>query len=533
MINRYILITFFLRKIKLVIGSMIENSIKLFMVFTLTVVLFAGSALAQDTDDRTKLLAEAQKPFLKGEYEKAIKIFDEILEIYPTDSKIFEMKGVALSNLRLESTLAMQPQQNISMREPSNFNKLSMLEFYKALEINPNSILALNGMGLGFGNFGEYSEAERYFKKALEIDPDNEIIQNYLYSLEKLKEKYSLNVFENPTKKPDFLQKIEERTIPYWVKNNAGWWAAGNVSDKDFLGGIEHLIKNKIIIVGSHTPYDKEKFQNINENSSEVIPHWIKNNAGWWSAGNISDEDFLSGIEYLIENSIIKVNTPANSELVQKESERKSWNFEQYLKDIQNDIKNQNRYVENINPSEYVIVKYWKDYHKWNLEHFINKPELFPDRYVWLDPETDRYVIEYKVHINDQPAGLPIDHVSTLENSFSVWENYVFTASDGKKAVVKFDITEAKLEANVWVTWVVRSLGEGVLGHANLGKGVVEVAIGSYDCDGSFQLFGIDTVEHIMTHELGHSISLGHSTNPESMMYPSISNIDYAYCLLN
>ena len=47
-------------------GSMIENSIKLFMIFSLTVVLFGGSALAQDTDDRTKLLAEAQKSFLKG-----------------------------------------------------------------------------------------------------------------------------------------------------------------------------------------------------------------------------------------------------------------------------------------------------------------------------------------------------------------------------------------------------------------------------------------------------------------------------------
>jgi len=110
-------------------GSMIENSIKLFMIFSLTAVLFVGSALAQDTDDRTKLLAEAQEPFLKGEYEKAIKIFDEMLEIYPADSKIYEMKGLALSNLRLESTLAMQPQQTVSPRDPSNFNKLSMLEF--------------------------------------------------------------------------------------------------------------------------------------------------------------------------------------------------------------------------------------------------------------------------------------------------------------------------------------------------------------------------------------------------------------------
>ena len=503
---------------------MIENTIKLFTIFLLTAVLFAGSAFAQDMDERTKLLAEAQQPFLKGEYEKTIKIYDEILKIYPTDYKIFEMKGIALSNLRLESTLAMQPQQNVSPRDPSHLNKLSMIEFYKALEINPNSVLALNGMGLGFGNFGEYSEAERYFKKSLEIDADNQVTQNYLISLEKLERKYSLDIFENPTKKPSFLQALEERTIPYWIKNNAGWWSDDKISDNDFIAGIEYLIKNKIINLSS---------QNINENSSDVIPAWIKNNAGWWSAGKISDGDFLSGIKYLIENSIIKVNAQTDSELIQKELERKAWNFEQYLKNIQNDIKNQNRYVENINPSQYVVIKYWKDYQKWNLKQFLGKSDIFPDRNVWVDPETDRYVIEYQVYINEQPVGLPIDHVSSLENSFNIWEEVEYDTTDGKKAVVTFETTNLKAEANVWVTWVVRNLGEGVLGHANLGKGVVEVAIGSYGCDGGFQLFDVDTVELIMTHELGHSLGLGHSANPDKIMYPTISNLDYAYCLLN
>jgi len=505
--------------------SMIENTIKLFTIFLLTAVLFAGSAFAQDMDERTKLLAEAQQPFLKGEYEKTIKIYDEILKIYPTDYKIFEMKGIALSNLRLESTLAMQPQQNVSPRDPSHLNKLSMIEFYKALEINPNSVLALNGMGLGFGNFGEYSEAERYFKKSLEIDADNQVTQNYLISLEKLEKKYSLNIFENPTKKPAFLQALEERTIPYWIKNNAGWWSDDKISDNDFIAGIEYLIKNKIINLSS---------QNINENSSDVIPAWIKNNAGWWSAGKISDGDFLSGIKYLIENSIIKVNAQTDSELVQKELERKAWNFEQYLKNIQNDIKNQNRYVENINPSEYVIIKYWKDYHKWNLEQFINRPNIFPDRYVWLDPETDRYVIEYKVYINDQPDGLPIDHVSTLENSFSFWEKYTnLISNDGKKVDIRFNTTGIQGEANIWITWVVRNMGEGVLGHATLGKGVIEVAIGGYGCDGSFQLLDVDTVEYVMTHELGHSIGLNHATNPDNIMYNVVPYAGYAYCLFS
>ena len=45
---------------------------------------------------------------------------------------------------------------------------------------------------------------------------------------------------------------------------------------------------------------------------------------------------------------------------------------------------------------------------------------------------------------------------------------------------------------NVWVTWVVRDIGEGVLGHAHLGKGVVEVTLGDYNCDGSFQLYDVN-----------------------------------------
>ena len=504
---------------------MIQNTMKILIIFSLTTVLFAGSAFADSYDsERTRLLVEATEPFLKGEYKTAIKIFDEILEIHPNDSEIFEMKGIALSNLRLGSTLAAQPQQNSSPHDASTMNKLSMLEFYKALEIDPYSVLALNGMGLGFGNFGEYSESERYFKKSLELDPDNAVTQNYLTSIKKIKEKYSLDKFESPTIKPDFLQKIEENTIPYWIKNNAKWWSDDKISDNDFLSGIEYLLSNNIIKINS---------QNSKGTSSDLIPSWIKNNAKWWSGNKISDDDFLSGIKYLVENNIIKLNSQRNSELVVEELERKAWNFEQYIRDIQINIKKQNRYVENINPSEYVIIKYWKDYSKWNLEQFLDRPDIFPDRKISLDPETDRYVIEYMVYINDQPPGLPIDHTATLVNSFDFWEKREFIASDGKKATAKFSVTDKKAEANVWVTWVVRNMGEGVLGHANLGKGVVEVAIGSYACDGSFQLFGTDTVEYIMTHELGHSLGFSHSSNPDSIMYNYVPHVDYAYCLLS
>ena len=509
---------------------MIKNSGLLFFIFLLvTLTLFVDHAYSQESgvEEYQKIndmIVTAQKSLLDGEYRDSIKIYDELLEIDPKNYKIFEMKGLALSNLRLESTLASQAHANAALRDPSNLNKLSMLEYYKALEINPNSIFALNGMGIGFGNFGEYSEAKRYFEKSLMIDPNNIVAKNYISSIERIKEKYSLDVFETPTKKPEFLQRLEENTIPYWIKNNADWWSKNKINDAEFILGIEYLINNEIMNIVA---------RNSSENSLNAIPSWVKNSAGWWSNNEISDAEFISGIKYLIENNIIKVSTQTDSELLQKDLERKAWNFERYLIDIQTDMKKQNRYIENINPSEYVIIKYWKDYHKWNLEQFLNRPDVFPDRNIITDSETGMYVIQYLIYINEQPPGLPIDHVSTLENSFNFWEKYEFDTTDGKKAVAKFYTTTEKSEANVWVTWVVRDLGEGVLGHANLGKGVVEVAIGGYGCDGSFQLFDIDTVEYIMTHELGHSIGLKHSSNTNSIMYPSIPDTGYEYCLLN
>lgn len=84
--------------------------------------------------------------------------------------------------------------------------------------------------------------------------------------------------------------------IPTWIKNNAGWWSEGKITDMDFLNGIEFLIQKNILKIQGI----ENKFQ-----SSEDIPKWIRNNAKWWSTGSISDEDFLLGIKYLIEVGII------------------------------------------------------------------------------------------------------------------------------------------------------------------------------------------------------------------------------------
>ncbi|MGD8431993.1 MAG: hypothetical protein PVG23_05410 [Nitrosopumilaceae archaeon] len=88
--------------------------------------------------------------------------------------------------------------------------------------------------------------------------------------------------------------------IPDWIKNNAGWWAQDAIGDSDFTTGIQFLIKEGIITV-------PEIATTTDTTGNQDIPSWIKNNADWWSQGLISDDDFLKGIQFLVENGIIVV----------------------------------------------------------------------------------------------------------------------------------------------------------------------------------------------------------------------------------
>jgi hypothetical protein len=45
---------------------------------------------------------------------------------------------------------------------------------------------------------------------------------------------------------------------------------------------------------------------NIAEDKS--IPSWTKDNAKWWSQGLITENEFIKGIEYLVQNNIIRIN---------------------------------------------------------------------------------------------------------------------------------------------------------------------------------------------------------------------------------
>ena len=86
--------------------------------------------------------------------------------------------------------------------------------------------------------------------------------------------------------------------IPAWIKNNAGWWAEGAIDDNAFTQGIQYLIKEKIMNVESTSQSSAEP---------KKIPSWVKNNAGWWADDIIDDSSFLQGIQFLIKEGIIVI----------------------------------------------------------------------------------------------------------------------------------------------------------------------------------------------------------------------------------
>ena len=122
------------------------------------------------------------------------------------------------------------------------------------------------------------------------------------------------SIYEAIGLNPDNLQKISPKSsskqIPAWIKSNAKWWSDGQIDDQTFVSGIEFLVKEKIVNV----PIDAEQ---ITQTTEQQIPAWIKSNAKWWSDGQIDDQTFVSGIEFLVKQGIVHVDNNQESSEVE------------------------------------------------------------------------------------------------------------------------------------------------------------------------------------------------------------------------
>ena len=92
----------------------------------------------------------------------------------------------------------------------------------------------------------------------------------------------------------------EPSIVPDWIKNNAKWWAHGEIDDRTFTQSVEYLIQNKIVDIPD-LPYPASWMD-------KDVPSWVKNNASWWADDLIKEDDFIKGIKFLVEKGVIQIN---------------------------------------------------------------------------------------------------------------------------------------------------------------------------------------------------------------------------------
>ena len=103
----------------------------------------------------------------------------------------------------------------------------------------------------------------------------------------------------------EYTPTQEAPPIPSWIKKTVGWWAYDQVTEIEFIEGITYLINNRIIVItDSPTGFTANSSGAV----EYVVPKWIKNNARWWADGDIPDSAFVSGLQWLIRNGIMQVS---------------------------------------------------------------------------------------------------------------------------------------------------------------------------------------------------------------------------------
>lgn len=164
---------------------------------------------------------------------------------------------------------------------------------------------------------------------------------------------------------------VNAESIPAWIKNNAGWWAEGAISQEDFISGLQFLIQKEILQVPP---------TQVSEEKSDDVPDWIKNNARWWAKGEISDDEFVGGIQYLIKIGIVSIQ---NQNQVSKDSiqTETSENLLKELKACITITKAYDRINCEIQVKHKMVIKEYKE----NSQAYVAGPITFYFPGAWLE----------------------------------------------------------------------------------------------------------------------------------------------------
>ena len=264
------------------------------------------------------------------------------------------------------------------------------------------------------------------------------------------------------------------------------------------------------------------------------IPAWIKNNAAWWSQGQIDDASFVSGITYMIENGIMEIsqsNTPVNNmsldDLYQENQE-----FREYFDNTLSDTVEYARNEQILSQENQRLDSLLAEYQDAN-DGFAKNEKVLHDQINSLQKQLAtanqgtvsdaeaayvemlargnpfiRSIIDGKINFYVHPV--PYYAAPNVEEAVKSLTDFMDKQSDWNQV---YDVNSADLIIN----WT-KDYGEHRLGVTYFGS-VIEVGLGKTTCLGDWAPFTSTSVYNILWHEIGHSMGYGHSSDPNNIMY--------------
>jgi len=116
------------------------------------------------------------------------------------------------------------------------------------------------------------------------------------------------DVIMDPEPGVDDVKKV--LYVPEWIKNSVEMWSEGQMNDDTFIQGMQFLVQEQIIDIPLEANVSEVKDKNIRifeEEKITQVPKWVKDNAGWWSEGLLSDDEFILAMEYLLKEGAMKI----------------------------------------------------------------------------------------------------------------------------------------------------------------------------------------------------------------------------------
>ena len=151
--------------------------------------------------------------------------------------------------------------------------------------------------------------------------PENNSANNYTVEISTNQESYSLGesvIFTGSVNKYD-----EDRSLRITIFDSSKNLISTKKTPVDTYGKFSYTVElnekfsdGKFIVKSqygnSKSTVNTSSFLIVSGNpstmeSSNEIPVWIKNNAGWWADGSIDDSSFVQGIQFLVQEGFMKI----------------------------------------------------------------------------------------------------------------------------------------------------------------------------------------------------------------------------------